>query len=485
MSTDPETLPDVADGTQPVVREHAPVHDDSSGGVWAPGRRRLTAGLVLTVTLVAFESLAVSAVMPDVADDLGGLGLYGWVFSGFFLGNLVGIVLAGQAADRRSLRVPFAVGLVLFAAGLLAGGAAPSMPVLVAARVAQGMGAGAIPAVAYTSVGRAYPSAVQARVFFVFSTAWIVPGLIGPGTATALAHATSWRWVFLALLPLVVVAAAITLPSLHPGAPAAIEGAALDPRRVQRAVVLAVGTGLLLAGLASGDVVPAVALVLAGAPLAAWTFLRLVPAGTMHAAAGLPAAVAARGVLTFAFFGADAFIPLALREVRDEPGWVVSAALTTVAITWTSGAWVQQRVIHTVGPRRLVRTGFVCVAVGMGGAIGCLGGPPVPVAIALFGVAGLGIGLSYAPLSVTVLNTASPSEQGTSTAALQLTDVLGVALGTGVTGVFVAVGEGAGWTTRSSLTPAFVLCSAVALFGAAIARRLPNRLPTARQVVGA
>ncbi len=56
---------------------------------------------MLTITLVAFESLAIATVMPVVSDDLGGLGLYGWVFSGFFLGSLLGIVLAGWAADRR------------------------------------------------------------------------------------------------------------------------------------------------------------------------------------------------------------------------------------------------------------------------------------------------------------------------------------------------------------------------------------------------
>ena len=59
-------------------------------GLWAPQRRALTVGLVLTVTLVGFEALAVATVMPDVSEDLGGIGLYGWVFSGFFLGNLLG-----------------------------------------------------------------------------------------------------------------------------------------------------------------------------------------------------------------------------------------------------------------------------------------------------------------------------------------------------------------------------------------------------------
>src|SRR5688572_31181983 len=102
-------------------------------GVWAPERRRLTLGLVMTITLVAFEALAISTVMPVVSDDLGGLGLYGWVFSGFFLGNLLGLIIAGQAADKRGTALPFLVGLVLFAAGLCLGGLAPSMGILVAA----------------------------------------------------------------------------------------------------------------------------------------------------------------------------------------------------------------------------------------------------------------------------------------------------------------------------------------------------------------
>src|SRR5204862_169925 len=64
------------------------------GGVWTRGRRATAFGLILTITLVAFEALAVSVVLPIVAADLNGLPLYGWVMSAFFLGNLVGIVAA-------------------------------------------------------------------------------------------------------------------------------------------------------------------------------------------------------------------------------------------------------------------------------------------------------------------------------------------------------------------------------------------------------
>ena len=70
-------------------------------------RRPLTIGLVLLVTLVAFEGLAVATALPVVRRDLGGIELYGLVFSVYMLTNLVGIVFAGQQADRvprRSIR---------------------------------------------------------------------------------------------------------------------------------------------------------------------------------------------------------------------------------------------------------------------------------------------------------------------------------------------------------------------------------------------
>src|SRR6202050_1429334 len=107
-------------------------------GLWAPQTRALTAGLVLTVTFVASEALAVVTVMPVVARDLGGFRLYGWVFSAFMLGSVVGIVVAGREADRRGPAIPFVAGLVLFGAGLAVGGLAPSMEVLVAGRGLRG-----------------------------------------------------------------------------------------------------------------------------------------------------------------------------------------------------------------------------------------------------------------------------------------------------------------------------------------------------------
>lgn len=203
------------------------------GGLFSPGRKALTAGLVMTITLVAFEALAVATVMPVVARELGGLDLYGWVFSAFFLGDLIGIVVVGGLIDRGGLVRPLAGGLVLFSIGLVIGGLAPSMGVLVLGRFLQGLGAGAIPPTAYVVIGRSFPDELRPRMFATLSTAWVLPGVIGPAIAGGIAQLTSWRVVFLGLLPLIAVAAAITLPAIRRAVPTAPRTAGSAPIRRQ------------------------------------------------------------------------------------------------------------------------------------------------------------------------------------------------------------------------------------------------------------
>jgi MFS family permease len=444
--------------------------------VFAPERRRLTIGLMLTVTAVAFESLAVSTVMPKVEDDLGGLSLYGWVFSAFFLGTLIGVVLAGHAADRRGTALPYTCGVVLFAIGVTIAGAAPSMEILIGARFLQGLGAGVVPAVSYTSVGRLYPPAMRPRVFAVFSSAWIIPGLAGPSIATAIEHAFSWRFVFWGILPLIAIATAMTLPALRTDSRP--DDTTPASNHIGRILVLAAGTALVLAGTEADHVIAVVGLCAVGVPVAVWAFLGLVPNGTVRLAPGLPAAAAVRGILTFAFFGVDAFVSLAVTDARDRSSLMAGVAVTAGTLGWTGAAWIQQRRILIDGPRRLVTIGMLLVAAGTGGALLLAGSAPVELSIAIWTIAGVGIGLSYSPLSVTTLGLAEPGQQGTATAALQLCDILGMALGTGFTGAIVALGENRDWSVGSSLQIAFVVTAIVAVLGSFAARRLPVKLPT-------
>ncbi len=191
--------------------------------LWSPERRALSIGLILTITLVAFESLAVSTVMPIVEGELGMPELYGWVFSAFFLGNLIGIVVVGGLIDRGSLVPPFLAGLGLFAIGLLIDGLTPSMPVLVGGRLLQGLGGGAIPPTAYVAIGRSMPEFLRPRMFATLSTAWVLPGIVGPAIAGLVGEHLHWRFVFLGL-------AAAHRPGRRPD-PAVIGGRARGPER--------------------------------------------------------------------------------------------------------------------------------------------------------------------------------------------------------------------------------------------------------------
>ena len=457
------------------------------GGLWTPGRRALTIGLVLTITLVASEALAVSNIMPIIDRDLAGGNseLYGWVFSGFFLGNLVGIVIAGLLVDRGSLVRPFGLGLALFSIGLLVGGIAPSMEVLVGARVVQGLGSGAIPAVAYVAIARALPEALRPRMFATMSTAWVLPGVFGPALAGFVADAFDWRLVFLGLLPLIAVAALMTLPAVaavRPPADVATEGdAGRDAsnqarRRLPLALILAAGAGMLVAGLTDAELIPGLPLILAGALLAAAAFRLLTPPGTLRATRGLPTAVLLRGMLTFAFFTADVYVPLALQGWRGTSATVAGLALTAATLSWTAGAWLQAHFIGRYGARPFIRTGFLVLAVGVLGFAAILSpAVPLPVGVAAWALAGLGMGLSYAPLSLTVLREAPRETQGAATAGLQLSDVLGTALGAGVGGALIAFGHRAGAETWVGLAWAFGIGVVAALAGAVVAGRLTAR----------
>jgi MFS family permease len=443
-------------------------------GLMAPARRGLTIGLVLTITLVAFEALAVITILPAIKDDLEGLSLYGWVTSAFQLGVLVGIVVAGGQADRRGPAPPFVAGVAVFAAGLVLGGMAPSMLVLVLARGLQGLGAGAVPAVAYASIGRSYPEALRPRVFAVLSTAWVVPGLVGPVLSALVAERLGWRWVFLGLLPLVLASAALAWPSLRrlgpPEQPSAQRG------RLAKAVAVATGTGLVLAGLTSRSPLAGAALVAAGLLVGVRPLRRLVPPGTLGARPGLPVAVLSRGLLTFAFFGADTYVPLAITSVRGQSTAVASAAVTAATLAWTAAAWVQERTAASWPGRRLIRVGLLVLAAGIGLEVAALfPGVPLAVGVAGWAVGGFGIGMAYSPLSLIVLGEAPSGQEGAASASLQLSETLGVALGAGLGGVLVAVGAAAGWLPRAGIAAAFALTAVVAVLAAVLARRIPSR----------
>ena len=444
-----------------------------AGGIWAPAQRPLTVGLVLAVTFVAFEALAVATILPVVGRELGDLRLYGWVFSAFLLASLIGIVLAGTLADRVPLGRPMLAGLALFSVGLIIGGTAQDMVVLVVGRAVQGLGAGVVPAVAYVAISRCYAEESRPRMFAVLSTAWVVPGLIGPGIAALVAAAVGWRWVFLGLLPLVIAAGVLVVLALRHVPPPASPGTAAVPYLA--ALGVAAGAGAALASLSSGIAPLAAAGGVAGGAILAVSMRRLTPPRYLSARPGLAATILSRSLLTCCFFAGDAYVPYAIVTVRHAPTTLAALALTASTLAWTAGSWVQARCIARWGPRRLVRPGECLVAIGLGAmCVVLLPSVPPALAVVAWALAGAGIGTAYAPLSVTTLDRAAAGEEGRATSALQLCDVLGQALGTGVAGAIVAAASRVGHGPAVAL--AFSFAIVVALTGAVVGARLPAQL---------
>jgi MFS family permease len=455
--------------------ERAPAPHDDGRGLWSAGRWNLTLGLVLTVTLVAFEALAVSTVMPIVAEELGNLQLYGWVFTAFIIGSLIGIVVVGGIIDRRGLGAPFAAGIGLFVIGLIVGGLAPSMEVLVGARFVQGLGAGTVPPIAYVAIGRSLPERLRPQMFATLSTAWVLPGVLGPAIAGAVGETFGWRYVFLGLLPLIAISSGIAYPQVRRVGPAATvsDNAATLRERLPLALLVATGTGLLLAGLTSGQPALLVGLGAIGAAMALLALRRLTPPGTLRAARGLPTAVLVRGIITFAFFGVDAYIALLLVDWRGLSATQAGISLTAATLTWTTGSWIQARLASRFPPERFVQAGSAALIVGLASFLLLLL-PEVPtwLSVPTVGIAGLGMGLAYSPLALIVLREAHGAEQGRASSALSLTDSLGSALGIGITGAAVAASVRATAAPVSGLAVGFAVAIAVAGLGLILSSRL-------------
>ena len=457
-----------------------------TGGTWAPERRLLTVALIGLVTAVAFEGMAVPTVLPAMADELGDLHLYGWAFSAFWLTTIVGITLAGADADRRGPARALAVGTVLFAIGMLVSGLAPSMQVVVVGRAIQGFGAGALWSVVYTAIARAYPPSAAPRMIALLSSAWVVPSLVGPALAGVASDTVGWRWVFLAIIPAVLLmgfALSVRLAGLGPSERA--EGPARSGRgQAFDAIGLAVGSTMLLTALSIGTVPVAIVLAAVGGALGLYCLRHLLPEGSLRLAPGRPSVTIAIFAVSFAFFGTEAFVPLSVVELRGGSVTLGGIALSAAAMTWVVGSWLQDRAAALGIRRTLVVAGAALIAAGIGITAAVLV-PEMPVLIAAVGwaVAGLGMGLAYSMLSLLILETSPPGEEGFSSSALQLTETLGMAFGAGIGGAVIAVSEGGALGLAGAMGITFAIMAVVAVLAIGVAWRVP-RGPSEQAVAG-
>jgi len=431
--------------------------------IWHARYVWVTIGAVALIFLAAIQSLAVTTVMPVVSADLNGDRLYAVAFAGTLATSVIGMVVVGAWCDRGGVLAPLTTAVALFVVGLVIAGVALTMPVLVAGRLVQGLGTGGQTVALYVVVARVYPGMLHGRVFAAFSAAWVVPSLIGPFLAGAVTEFLHWRWVFLGVAGLTVIAFAMVVARLY-GLPLHTDEPATGriAPRVACAVAVAVGAlGLSLAGELGAWAWAGVAASILVIGLAARPLL---PRGTLRAARGLPSVVLMRGLIAGALFGAEIYVPYLLIDDYDFSPTFAGLGLTAAALAWATAADVQGRFGDRIGNTRitLIGTALLVAALGFALLTALLGLHPA-VLIAGWGLAGAGMGLMYPRLTVLTLAYSTPQNQGFNSSALSISDSVGSASAIAVAGlVFTALaGSGAGFPAVFAITGVLALAALV------------------------
>ncbi len=466
-------------GPQPAAR-------GTDHGAFSGPYRLLTLAIVVSVTIFAFEGMAVSTAMPPAGAELGAGHAYGLAFSLLTTLQVLGTVLSGPWCDRAGPLPAVVIGLALFAAGAAICAGATAYLVFLLGRALAGLGTGLAIVGLYVIIGRGYPPALRPKVFTAISAAWILPSLLGPQIAVWLTNAVSWRLVFGVVAPPALIVAAFIWLAARRGAESV---AALDPvdaadvqthRRVAvigMAVAATVGILQWGAGQLTAVVSWAGLLVVVGAVGVLLSAPRVLAAGTLTMRRGLGSVMAARGVLMAAFTGVVAFVPLYLTAERGTGLDAAGVALTVGALGWFVGSWVQGRARWEGRRWHLVTASGVALAVGLAfsTSVVALELPWWWLGVAQT-IAGLGMGLGTPTTGVLALELAPPEDHGAASSSLTLSDSLGNVLGVSfASGVYAALHVTAGSDAGLYVVMWGSLAAVALLVVAAGARTRPER----------
>jgi MFS family permease len=422
-----------------------------------PGRRIVTVALLLAMTVASLEQTVVSTAMPSIIAALKGLDIYPWVFSAYLLAATVTTPLYGKLADLLGRKRVLLFGLGLFAAGSMLSGLARSMPELIAMRVVQGLGAGAVGPIVLTMLGDLFTIEERARVQGWFSAVWGVASLAGPTVGGVLTDQLSWRWVFFVTVPFALVSAWILIRHVHE----TIEPRKVAPIDVVGAVLLALGSVVLLLAVLKGVAVSwswtVSLLVLAGFMLGSflvWEQIATDPVLPLDLilSAHLGPAIAGSFLSGALLFGLDTYIPLYVQGVLGGSATEAGRMITPLFLSWAVSAAVAAQVVGRLGFRRTAVAGTVLITTGTLGVT--LGAARPGSAMLLFAAGMVVIGMGMGPTSLSfvlaVQNAVDWGRRGAATGAVIFFRMMGGALGVGTLGAVL----GYGLAQRLLATPA-------------------------------
>ncbi len=436
--------------------------------LWLGPYGRVVAGIFALAFLIAFESLAVATVMPVVAKDLDGLSLYALAFAAPTAIAVITMAIAGPMIDRQGPGPALLAGVGIFVLGLVVAGSALNMEVFLLGRCVQGLGSGFVGVGLYVVIGSVFPDEMRARVWTVMTSAWLLPGLVGPVIAGFIADQVGWRWVFLSVPVIAVGSVALFWDAVR--RVKGDHGVKSDYRRVGWAALTATGIlGVSVAGQRGFALWPA--LLVAGFALTFAYGPRLLPRGTWLGRRGLPSVIAARSLLSAAFFGAETYVPLSLVEHRGLSVSQAGLLLTSAAVLWFTGSWLAANVPALSSKVLRVRVGAVCVLVGTAaGAMSLVDAVPVVLIAVIWSIGGLGMGMAASTLGVLLLDHSAPGEQGVNSAAMQTSDAAVQSIVLAIGSVMFAI------MLTSHAMAGYVLVSVLAMLTAAVAVAVSTRL---------
>lgn len=433
------------------------------------GRERalVLVGILFTITLAGIDGTVVNTIMPVAIDDLGGETLYAWAFAAYMLATAVSMPIWGPGSDRWGRKRTYLAGVGAFVVGSLLCAVAPTMPLFVAARAVQGIGAGAVMSLPFVVLGVVFPPERRAKALGVAASAWAISSVGGPALGSAIVALASWRWVFLLNLPIGALAALL----IARGMP---ESTGERGGRFDLA-------GALLAGLGGSALIWAFvrmgegsvrafegALVVAGAALLAgfvWQETRaerpILPL-RFFAHRGYASAMGAATLTSFVAFGIIAFAPLEA-SARFGGAGAIGLVVGAFSIGWSGSALASGRILHRAGERLLGAIGCALLLLGLA-ALPFAFARTLPLAATASALVGIGMGVLNPGLTVAVQNSVALPEMGMATTSQQFARQIGAALGVGSFGLAMRLG---------GFASGVALCLVVALVAGAFLLALP------------
>ena len=321
-----------------------------------------------SMCMVAIEATIVSTAMPQIVADLGGLRFYSWVFSIFLLSQTGLTVVFGNLADLYGRKPVMLAGIAIFTLGSILAGFAWSMPSMIAFRMIQGVGAGAMQPVAMIIVADLYPARERGKIQGYLASVWAVSAVLGPVVGGLIIRNFQWAWIFWINIPVGVIAAAGFAAFLHEGIEHERRSIDIGGAAAFTVAVTSLLIGLTEIGTPHTDALAAACAVF----LISGTAFVLVERRTANPMVSFslwshrPIA-AANGVTlvsSMALMGLTIFVPIYVQIVLNRSPVIAGLALTTMLFGWPAGATLGARLFSRFGLHRLLVTGSLFLPVG-------------------------------------------------------------------------------------------------------------------------